>query len=59
LSCPSLLIQQALSNSDKVGNLYFKHLDELREKLSLVLSELTPSIIASVTEWDFILELYL
>jgi hypothetical protein len=33
----------------------FDHLDELRRKLSQVLSSLTPSVVASVTGWDFIL----
>jgi len=34
----------------------FDCLDQLREKLSKILSNLTPSIITSVTGWDFILE---
>jgi len=34
----------------------FDHLDELRNKLAQVLSHLTPSVVASVTGWDFILE---
>jgi len=34
----------------------FDHLDELRKKLAQVLSNLTPSVVASVTGWDFILE---
>jgi transposase len=31
-------------------------LEQLRQKLSQVLLQLTPSVIASVTGWDFILE---
>ena len=34
----------------------FDNLEELRRKLSRVLLELTPSTVASVTGWDFILE---
>jgi putative transposase len=33
----------------------FENLEELRNKLFQVLSELTPLTIASVTGWDFIL----
>jgi transposase len=34
----------------------FDHLEELRQKLSQVLIQLTPSAIASVTGWEFILD---
>ena len=34
----------------------FDSLDRLRQKLSQVLSKFTPSTIASITGWDFILE---
>jgi hypothetical protein len=34
----------------------FDNLEQLRQKLSDVLSQLTPSAIASVTRWDFILD---
>ena len=34
----------------------FDNLEELRDKLSKVLLELSPSTVASVTGWDFIFE---
>lgn len=34
----------------------FDNLEELRDKLSKVLLELSPSTVASVTRWDFIFE---
>ncbi len=34
----------------------FDHLEQLRQKLSQVLLQLTPSTIASITGWDFILD---
>ena len=34
---------------------WLDNLEQLRQKLSLVLSKFTPSTIASVTGWDFIL----
>lgn len=34
----------------------FEHLDDLRNRLSIVLKQLTPQTIKSVTGWDFILE---
>lgn len=34
----------------------FENLDDLRNRLSIVLQQLTPKIIKSVTGWDFILE---